>query len=93
VGRTDYRHEDTVSAPNFQLVFTKWPFLRQPIIFKIGNPPHAIPYLQKRTLGGTYFHGRHGHAINKKQSSKSPHQKNGIIEPFLKRSLLHEKWL
>ncbi len=52
----------------------KWPFLREPGIFRIGNPPHTILYPQK-PLGGTYFHGRHGHglgAINKKRSSKFP---------------------
>ncbi len=36
----------------------KWPFLREPAIFRIENPCHLIPYPQK-PLGGTYFHGRH----------------------------------
>ncbi len=38
----------------------KWPFLREPTIFRIGNPRHSIPYPQK-PLGGTYFHDHHGH--------------------------------
>jgi hypothetical protein len=50
----------------------KWPFSREPAIFRIGDPSYLIPYPQN-PRGGTHFHGRHGHglgAINKKRSPK-----------------------
>ncbi len=59
-------------------------FLSEPAIFRIGNPPYPIPYPRK-PLGGTHFHGRHGHglgAINKKRSSKFP-KKRKTLDRFL----------
>jgi hypothetical protein len=62
----------------------KWPFSREPAIFRIGDPFHSISYPQN-PLGGTHFHGRHGHglgAIHKKRSPKFP-KKRETLDRFL----------
>jgi hypothetical protein len=44
----------------------KCPFLSEPAIFIGGDPAHSIPQPQK-PIGGSHFHGGHGHGSGAKR--------------------------
>ncbi len=67
---SNIRHRSYLKIPYMPLTFNffpqKCPFLREPAIFRGGDPSHSIPRPQK-PLGGSHFYGGHGHGSGAKR--------------------------